>query len=196
MLTGAAHQRAMLAPQNARMIPSGMNPSQAHRLADRLTGLRLPSVVLSGYRGLPLDLCEFAHTFPLVVYLYPGGCWSPEDGEDTPLVDAVQHCAFRDHQPALEARKYRAIGISSQFLNAQRETALASGVSHTLLRDPELLLARELGLPTFSADGGCWYRRLMLVTSGAQVEKAFFPVSAAGRSAAQVIAWVTMQGLG
>jgi peroxiredoxin len=167
------------------MTTSSTRPIEARRFADRLIGLQVPSVVLTGYRGCPLDLREFAQAFPLVVYFYPSGRWSPEDGEDTPLIDAIQHRAFRDHQPGLEARKYRAIGISSQSQNAQRESALASRISHMLLRDPGLLLARELALSVFSADRG-----------GARVEKAFFPVTAAGRSAVQVIAWMAMQGIG
>jgi len=173
-----------------------MRSGGARRLADRLVGLAIPPVVLDGYRGSPLDLGEFAEAFPLVVYLYPGGFWSPEDGEDAALLDAVQHRAFRDHQRDLEARKYRAIGISSQSGRAQRETALANGVAHWLLRDPEFHLARELRLPTFTTADGCWYRRLMFVTRGARIEKAFFPVSDAGRSMAHVIAWMAMQGVG
>jgi len=173
-----------------------MRPGWARLLAERLVGLVIPPVVLNGYRGSPLDLGEFAETFPLVVYMYPGGFWSPEDGEDAPLLDAIQHRAFRDHQPDLEARNYRAIGISSQSERAQRDAAVANGVAHRLLRDPEFHLARELRLPTFTTADGCWYRRLMLVTRGARIEKAFFPVSDAGRSAAHVIAWTAMQGIG
>jgi peroxiredoxin len=164
-------------------------------LADRLHGLQLPSVVLSGYRGSAIDLREFAQTFALVIYVYPGGAWSPEDGEDTPLVDAGQHRAFLRHQSDLEARGYQAIGVSSQSQHAQRDTALADGVSHILLRDPDFQLARDLGLPTFDAEGGRWYHRLTLVVGGGRVEKVFFPVSSAGRSAAQVIAWMTIQGI-
>jgi hypothetical protein len=35
----------------------------------------------------------------------------------------------------------------------------------------------------------------MLVASGGLIEKAFFPVTNASRSAAQVIAWMTVQGI-
>ncbi len=164
-------------------------------MADRLLGLQIPSLVLSGYPGSAVDLRELAQAFPLVIYLYPGGGWSAQDGEDTPLADAVQHRAFRRHQRDLEARGYQLIGVSSQSQTAQREAALANGVAHALLGDPELQLARALGLPTFTLDGGFWYHRLTLVVGGGRIQKAFFPVSSAARSAAQVIAWMTIQGI-
>jgi hypothetical protein len=72
----------------------------------------------------------------------------------------------------------------------------AIGVPHRLLSDPGLELAELLGLPTFAVAGRAWYERLMLVACGARIEKAFFPVSSGARSAAQVIAWMTMHGVG
>jgi peroxiredoxin len=177
------------------MIPTDTRSREARRLADRLLGLQIPSLVLSGYPGSAVDLRELAQAFPLVIYLYPGGGWSAQDGEDTPLLDAVQHRAFRRHQRDLEARGYQLIGVSSQSQTAQREAALANGVAHALLGDPELRLGRGLGLPAFTLDGGFWYHRLTLVVGSGRIQKAFFPVSSAARSPAQVIAWMTIQGI-
>ena len=65
---------------------------------------------------------------------------------------------------------------------------------HTLLCDPELELARELGLPTFTRGASRGYERLVLVAGRGRIEKVFFPVANASRSAAQVLAWMTLQG--
>jgi peroxiredoxin len=163
-------------------------------LVERLAGARLPSVELSGGWETALNIGEFAHGYPVVIYLYPGCSGDPGDREDTAQADAIQHRAFRDHQPGFEAREYRVLGISSQTKQAQRQTALANRISHMLLCDPELKLAAELRLPTFRRDDGSWYERLTLVIRGGHVVKAFFPVSSAARSAAQVVAWLTVHG--
>jgi peroxiredoxin len=115
------------------------------------------------------------------------------DGQDTAGMDAIQHRAFRDRQPEIEAAGYRVIAISSQSEQAQRRVVAENRLTHRLLSDPKLTLARELKLPTFPLDGARWYRRLMLVTSEGHVQKAFFPVSSPARSADQVIAWMTIQ---
>jgi peroxiredoxin len=145
--------------------------------------------MLEPFQGFPLNLGEFAATFPVVVYLYPGGGSSPEEGMDAARMDALQHRAFRDHGPDLDAHGYCAIGISSRSVSLLGESALAEGISHGLLSDPGLRVAAGLGLPTFELDGACWYHRLTFVAAGGRIQKAFFPVSA-GRSAAQVIAWM------
>jgi peroxiredoxin len=86
------------------------------------------------------------------------------------------------------------VGISSQSKEAQRQTALANRLTHLLLCDPELQLARTLGLPTFTRYQECWYQRLVLVVVSGHVEKVFFPVANASHSAAQVLAWMLLQG--
>jgi peroxiredoxin len=172
------------------LIAASPSSASARGVADRLVGLEIPSLVLERIQGNPLNLAEFAATFPVAVYMYPGCGCSPEDCSDAPRMDALQHRAFRDAEPDLEAHGYHAIGISSQAADAQSDTALLEGVSHRLLRDPGLRLARELGLPTFEADGARWYQRLTLVAAGGRVQKVFFPVASPARSAAQVLAWM------
>jgi peroxiredoxin len=161
--------------------------------ADRLVGQRVPSVVLESFQGRPVHLESAA--VRMVLYFYPGLAGWREDGEDAALLDGVQHRAFRDHQPDFEARGYGAIGVSSQSRQLQGESALAHEVGHLLLSDPELLVAGALGLPTFEADGASWYERLTLVARSGRIEKVFFPVASAARSAAQVIAWMQVRGI-
>lgn len=177
------------------MIAGGESSGAARRVADRLVGLEIPSVVLGGGWEQAVDLYEFACQWPVVIYLYPGCSGSAGDRGETVLLDAAQHRAFRKHQRDLEAHNYRAVGVSSQSKESQRQAAFTGRVSHKLLRDPELELARALGLPTFMRDGAGWYERLVLVASGGRVEKAFYPVSNPARSAAQVIAWLALRGV-
>jgi peroxiredoxin len=58
-----------------------------------------------------------------------------------------------------------------------------------------MTLPEALELPTFEADGTRWYERLTLVVGSGRVQKAFFPVASAARSAAQVLAWMQIQGI-
>jgi peroxiredoxin len=184
-----------LAQSCAGVSTVGAPPVQLRRLADRLTGGLIPSVVLSASGESALNLRQLACGYPLVIYVYPGCSNSPEDGGDTGLMDAVQHRAFRDHQPDLEARGYRAIGVSSQGIAAQRRATIQDRLTHRLLSDPRLELAERLQLPTFTDAGLLRYRRLTLVVEDGRIVKVFFPVSSAARSAAQVVAWMAIQGI-
>jgi peroxiredoxin len=164
-------------------------------VSERLAGKPLPAVRLCSCEDRPFNLSALTCGFPLVIYLYPGCSWSPDDGESTARVDAVQHRAFRDHKPDLDARGYRAIGISSQSTRAQTQAIIENRIAHQLFSEPQLQLAQRLQLPTFLFEGSSWYRRLTLVITENRIAKAFFPVSSAERSAAQVIAWMMIQGI-
>jgi len=145
-------------------------------------------VVLQECCCSPLNLGEFASLFSLVLYFYAGSPGSL-DGEDAPCMDGIQHRAFRDSGRELSALGFQAIGVSSQSGRAQRQAVLANRVGHRLLSDPELLLAQQLGLPTFKADGAWWYQRLVLLITGGRVAQAF-SVCDPARSPAQAIAWI------
>jgi peroxiredoxin len=176
----------------AGLVPTS---SRSARLAERLVGVAIPSLVLSSRGEFPLNLRDFASAFRLLIYLYPGTSSSPQDGQDTARMDAIQHRAFRDRQPELEARGYHTIGISSQSEQAQQRAVAEYRLTQRLLSDPQLTLAREMELPTFPLGGARWYRRLILLASDGRIEKAFFPVSNPAGSADQVIAWMTIQGI-
>jgi peroxiredoxin len=183
------------------MLPDGamsagsLSAARARCLADRLVGVPLPSVLLASFREDPLDLRQLAQERPLVIYVYPGAHRSPADGEQTPLMDHAQHRAFCDRCADLVARGYGAVGISSQSTQSQKQSALAGRLTQRLFSDRELQLAAELELATFEVDGACWYQRLTLVVKDGRIEKAFFPVASAGRSAAQVITWMQVRGI-
>jgi peroxiredoxin len=163
----------------------------ARHLISRLLRQRLPPLVMSDSQGEPVVLPSLGHGSS-VIYLYPGSRDSPADGGDTPMVDAVQHRAFRDLQSEITSRHFGIAGISSEPPHGQYACARANRLTHALLADTECLLARELGLPTFEMDGTRWYQRLTLVVTGGHIRTVFFPVVAA-RSAAQALAWIKVQ---
>jgi peroxiredoxin len=127
-----------------------------------------------------------------VIYIYPGSRSSPDDRGETPMVDAVQHRAFRDLQSDIASRHFGIAGVSSESPHGQYACARANRLTHALLADTQCLLARELGLPTFDLDGTRWYQRLTLIVTGGRITTVFFPVIAA-RSAAQALAWIKVQ---
>ena len=185
---------AGLAPRPT--LSPAIAPSGAPRwVAEDLVGREMPSVVLDRYDGLALNLGQFAQGFPLVVYMYPAVGPFGESAENTAPIDAVQHQAFRDHQPDLEVRGYRVIGIGSQRPESLGREIFENRLSHMLLSDRQLQLADDLGLPTVIVAGRPRYLRLTLVVTRGHIEKVFFPVASAPRSAAQVIAWIKVQGL-
>ena len=155
--------------------------------------MQVPDVLLSSFRADPLSLGWLARHMPVVLYLYPGGGSSRADGEQSAALDAVEHRTFRDHQADLAAVRHRTVGISSQPTGAQLGSAFACRLEHELLSDPKLLLARALGLPTFTTDGERWYERVTLLARDGVIERVFFPVDA-GRSAAQALAWIRLHG--
>jgi peroxiredoxin len=175
----------------SRVVATANTPN---RLAEALVGLELPRVVLQDHEDGELQLREYAVALPVVLYFYPG---SPNPPAECPgeLMDGAQHRGFCDQRQDLAVRGYRALGISSESLSAQRLTAMRNQVPHRLLSDPRLELAQLLSLPTFAVAGGASYERLTLVASGARIEKAFFPVANPARNASQVVAWMTTHGI-
>ncbi len=190
-MTGSAgHHPAERFACALRLVPSCAATAKRPGGVGGLVGRRIPRVVLEDSFRFPLDLGEFARSFSLVLYFYPGGPGSLR-GEDAPCMDDIQHRAFSGCERELSGLGFQAIGVSSQSMRAQRQAVLASRVGHRLLSDPELLLARELGLPTFKAEGAWWYQRLVLIVIGGRVTQAF-SVCDPGRSSGQAIAWIVI----
>jgi peroxiredoxin len=166
---------------------------QARRLTNRLVGGMIPPLLLASPQEDPVDLGSFA-TSSVVIYLYPGCGSSPDGGEDSPMLDAAQHRAYGAHASDMSALNFVVVGISSQSVEAQYESAEAGRVRHTLLSDPSLLLAEELELPTFEYDEARWYRRLTIVVRNGRIGMVFYPVESVTRNPAQVVAWAKVQG--
>jgi peroxiredoxin len=162
------------------------------RLVERLVGLPLPPVVMTGFDG-PLNLSDASMNAPLVLYAYPGVSTSPDDGDSSLLMDVLEHLAFRDHQPDLEAMGSRAFGVSSQSLESQLQILVDHAIPpRQILRDTKLHLASELDLATFMLNGARWYHRLTLIAIGGEIVKAW--VADPSRTAAQSVAWLQLRG--
>ena len=82
------------------------------------------------------------------------------------------------------------MGMSAQPAAAQRVFAARHEINFPLLSDPELKLARELGLPTFRAGDLELYKRLTLVAESGRIVKVFYPVFPPDTHPAEVLAWV------
>jgi peroxiredoxin len=164
--------------------------------AGHLPGRELPALALAATNGdrVALDRLGTGRT---VLYLYP---MTGRPGVDLPpgwdLIPGArgctpEACGFRDHHGELLAAGAAAVyGLSSQPTDHQREAAARLNLPFTMLSDPDLALAKALGLPTFTAGGQVLYRRLTLIVRAGRVEHVFYPVFPPDRHAEQVLAWL------
>lgn len=163
--------------------------------ASHLTGLGLPSLILSASNGDEVDLSELRGRS--VVYAYP-----MTGQPDVPLPDGwdeipgargctPQSCAFRDHAQELKELGVTAIfGLSTQDSSYQREVAERLHLPFPLLSDHALRLADELDLPRFETAGMVLLKRLTMILRDGMIEHVFYPVFPPDRNAADVIDWL------
>ncbi|WP_246656236.1 MerR family transcriptional regulator [Dactylosporangium vinaceum] len=98
---------------------------------------------------------------------------------------------FRDHHgELLTAGAARVFGLSAQSAGYQQELAHQLCLQYPLIPDPRLTLAAALGLPTHTAAGRTFYRRLTLVVTGGVVEHVFHPIPAPPTHANEVLRWL------
>jgi peroxiredoxin len=102
----------------------------------------------------------------------------------------AESCAFRDRQESFEALGVTVMGVSAQTTEAQRTFAARKEITFPLLSDHDLMLARELGLPTFAAGDLRLYKRLTMVADSGRIVKVFYPVFPPDTHPAEVLAWV------
>jgi peroxiredoxin len=163
--------------------------------ADHLPGTQLPSLSLPSTTGGQVDLVELARD-RLVVYVYPRtgtpGQPSPAGWDDIPGARGCtpQSCSYRDSLAEFKRLGTTVVGISAQNAVEQREFAEREHITFPLLSDSGLMLAEQLGLPTFEASGMPLYRRLTFIAEAGTVVRAFYPVFPPNRDAAEVLAWL------
>jgi peroxiredoxin len=161
-------------------LPPGLPVPEDDGAADGLEGRELPDVALESTAGRPVRLREPAGT--LVLYVYPAtgvpGRPLPEGWDEIPGARGCtpENCSFRDHARELGELGATVHGLSAQDLGEQREFAERERMPYPLLNDTELVLARELGLPTFEAGGRTLYKRLTLVARDGRIERVFYPI--------------------
>jgi peroxiredoxin len=177
-------------------LPDDLPVPEDDGAADHLADAEVPSVVLSATSGQPVDLAAAAGEDVLIVYVYPQtgvpGRPVPAGWDRIPGARGCtpQSCAFRDSARMLTELGATVLGLSAQSLDEQREFAEREGLPYPLLNDSEFQLAKELGLPTFEANGVRYYRRLTFIAHRRQVVKVFYPVFPPQDNAADVTAWL------
>jgi peroxiredoxin len=178
-----------------RWLPADLTVPVDDGAADHLGGAAVPSVSLPATDGGVVDLAAAARS-TLALYVYPR---TGVPGQPLPAGwDAIpgargctpQSCAFRDAAAELAGLGAAVLGLSSQPLAEQRDFASREHIPYPLLSDAGFELGRALGLPTFEAEGGRYYRRITLVARAGRIEKVFYPVFPPQRNAADVIAWL------
>jgi peroxiredoxin len=167
------------------------------RTAERLVGAGVPALRLESTGG-PVNLADLAAGL-LVLFVYPHATGLPD--APVPGWDLIpgargctaQACGFWDHHDRLRGLGAEVAGLSVQTVDEQRAFASRVGVEYRLISDPTRRLAQALGLPTFTADGRTFYRRLTLVGRRSRVVKVFSPVLAPEANAEEVAAWLETQ---
>jgi peroxiredoxin len=180
-------------PQMRLVSPTMSSSEDHHHLAGELVGQAIPSIKLHTTRLDLVDLLNYASRCT-AIYVYPGSAASVDGEQDTPLADAAQHQAFRERRDDLFRHGVLVAGLSSQSQDEQLATAETHSVLHWLLSDPELSLARALGLPTCKANGETVFARTILIVRRGEVAEAVHPVDTPENSAEQVLAWAKANG--
>jgi peroxiredoxin len=169
-------------------------PMPPTRLARTLAGKAMPPLTLESTGG-SIDLRELAGQLA-VLFIYPHATGLPEvpvpGWESIPgaLGCTAESCGFRDRLAEFEGLGALVAGLSVQSPEEQRAFAERVEIRYRLISDPALRLAAELGLPTFSASGRTFYKRLTLVMSGGRIGKVFYPIVEPAKHADDVLAWV------
>jgi peroxiredoxin len=191
----AAGDYAAWAVSSYEQLPSGLPVPVDDGAAGHLPGRALAPLSLRSTGGGEVDLGALAGE-RTVLYIYPR---TGTPGEPLPTGwDAIpgargctpEACSFRDHHAELRAAGAAVLGLSAQSGAEQDEAAGRLRLPYPLLSDPELRLAGQLGLPTFSVDGMVLYRRLTLVVRDGVVERVFYPVFPPDAHAARVLRWL------
>jgi peroxiredoxin len=175
-------------------LPADLPVPEDDGAADHLSGLALPALTLDSTAG-PIDLAV-AGRGRLVLYVYPRtgmpGIPLPPGWDEIPGARGCtpESCGFRDHAAELRVLGAALLGLSAQALGEQRQFAERERIPYPIVSDPGLVLARELGLPTFAVAGMTLYKRLTLVVERGAIVHAFYPVFPPDSHAAEVIAWL------
>lgn len=180
----------------ATPLPPNLPAPEDDGTTDHLPGAKAPAVALTNTDGATVHLDQLGDG-RTVLYVYPltgrADLELPEDWDTIPGARGCtnQACDFRDHHADLLAAGAAAVyGLSTQSRGYQAELVERLRLPFTMLSDPELLLAAELGLPTFTAAGMTLYRRHTLVLRDGIVEHVFYPVFPPDQHAEQVLAWL------
>jgi peroxiredoxin len=157
-------------------------------LALALTGAPLPAARLESLRGHHLSLRGLSAGW-LIVYCFPGAHVGTEESH---LDDERDHHAYAREQALFKRRTISVASLSSEPRDLQTQTMLTHELSYHIILDPELCVADELGLPTFSDGELRAYKRLTLIARAGMIQRVFYPIARGGRSAQQALTWMAL----
>ncbi len=164
--------------------------------ADHLTGMRLPSVILSSTNGMSVNLAALQGQTVLFAYPRtgtPGSIGLVDEWDMIPGARGCtpQACSFRDMFKDLrDAGVDSVFGLSTQRSGYQKEMADRLHVPFPILSDAKLELARAIRLPTMVVAEQTLLKRLALVVRNGIIVKVFYPVFPPDQNAADVLGWL------
>lgn len=186
----------------ATPLPPNLPAPEDDGATDHLPGVRAPAVALTSTDGATVHLDQLG-AGRTVLYLYPltgrADIELPADWDTIPGARGCtnQACDIRDHHAELLAAGAAAVyGLSAQASAYQAEVVERLRLPFAMLSDPELVLADELDLPTFTAGGMTLYRRHTLVLRDGIIEQVFYPVFPPDQHAEEVLAWLATNRAG
>jgi peroxiredoxin len=157
-----------------------------------IMGAQVPVVDLVRFDGEHLSL---PNGLPTVIHIYPGTDWSPDGGNHSAELDALQLLSFeRENRTFHDRHLIRVMGLSSVDNDAQDRDVRRHRIAHPLYSDANLQLAVALGLPIFEYLGSRWYRRAVLFVEGNLIRHAIHPICSPQRAPAQILCWLKAIG--
>lgn len=102
----------------------------------------------------------------------------------------TQSRGVRDQYQRLRELGAQTAGLSAEEVAEQRKFAARVGLPYRLISDATFKLAAARELPTFTASGRTFYRRLAVVVERGVIVNAFDPIDAPAENAAEVIRWL------
>jgi len=159
-------------------------------------GRRMPDLDLPATIAGPVNLAR--RPGRVIVYCYPWtgrpGRANPKGWDEIPGAhgSTPQTEGFRDLYAGFLQVGAEVFGLSTQAQDEQRELAQRLRLPFALLSDATFALQRALALPTFTADGTTYLKRLTLALNDGAIERVYYPVHPPAAHAREVCAWLGM----
>jgi len=191
-LSGPARETA----DSLGTLPSNLPRPEDDGAADHLVGRGMSMARLRGTEGAAVELGEL----PLgrsVIFVYP--CTGrparamPAGWDDIP---GARGCTAEltgvsdAHDDLRRAGAAAVYGLSTQDSAYQAEAARRLRLTFPLLADPTMRVGRDLDLPSFTADGATFYRRITLMVQDGVIEHVFYPVFPPDTHVHEVVGWL------
>ncbi len=143
-------------------------------------GMVLPSIALPATDGSQVDLGALHGPSVVIIYPWTGrpGLPNPPGWDDIPGAhgSTPELEGFRDRHAEFARLVVSLFGLSRQTTDYQRELAARLALPFPILSDVEGGFAVALRLPSFTAGGEIYLKRLTLLIENGRIENMFYPV--------------------